>query len=212
MSTQDNMGSPVMEACSVTGKMVPEDELVTFQGHRVCAEGKAILLERLKSGEAMPGESEKPTVLRRFLCMLLDVVILLVPLLIANVLVALQGSLALVGAVSLIGAVIRIIYYGQMHGSYGQTVGKMAGQLKVVNNCDSSPIGMGTGYVRSLAYAGPNIISALVIFVGNQLLISLAGIIIVVYFLVNVVVALADSNRQRALHDHIAGTRVIYIQ
>jgi len=47
---------PGMGRCEVTGQVVPEDELVLIHGQRVCAEGKAILLERLKAGEAMPGE------------------------------------------------------------------------------------------------------------------------------------------------------------
>ncbi|MHB1767122.1 MAG: hypothetical protein ACYCUV_04630 [Phycisphaerae bacterium] len=42
---------PGMGRCSVTGKWVPEDALVTFQGQLVCAEGKQILLDRLRIGE-----------------------------------------------------------------------------------------------------------------------------------------------------------------
>lgn len=37
--------------CEVTGKIVPEDELVRFQGKRVCMEGKQILLDRIMRGE-----------------------------------------------------------------------------------------------------------------------------------------------------------------
>ena len=39
-----------MGRCSVTGKAYPEDELVTFQGQLVSAEGKQILLDRLRIG------------------------------------------------------------------------------------------------------------------------------------------------------------------
>lgn len=39
------------EACQVTGKVVPGDQIIEFQGYRVCAEGKQILLDRLRSGE-----------------------------------------------------------------------------------------------------------------------------------------------------------------
>jgi hypothetical protein len=42
--------------CDVTGKWVSPDDTVEFQGFRVCAEGKEILLDRLRSGESIaPG-------------------------------------------------------------------------------------------------------------------------------------------------------------
>ena len=41
---------PGMGKCSITGKSYPEDELVTFQGQLVSAEGKQILLDRLRIG------------------------------------------------------------------------------------------------------------------------------------------------------------------
>jgi hypothetical protein len=57
--TTDPMIPPGMGRCEVTGKLVPEDELVELNGQRVCAEGKAILLERLTSGESA-GENDAP--------------------------------------------------------------------------------------------------------------------------------------------------------
>jgi uncharacterized RDD family membrane protein YckC len=213
MSMQGNPASPALAQCSVTGKMVPEDELVTIQGHRVCAEGKAILLERLKSGEALPGESEKPTVLRRFGCIFLDGLIIGVPLAIINAVIARGGaSPATLGLISLVGNTVNVIYFGQLHGSRGQSVGKMAGKLKVVNNLDGSPITLQTAYVRALAYVGPSYLSGLALVLGNGALIGVASIAVGAYGIINVLMALFDKNRQRALHDRIAGTRVIDIQ
>jgi len=55
MSAAPAEGAPAgtgtgMGKCSVTGKSYPEDELVTFQGQLVSAEGKQILLDRLRIG------------------------------------------------------------------------------------------------------------------------------------------------------------------
>ncbi len=135
--------------------MVPEDELVTFQGQRVCAEGKAILLERLQAGEGLPGEFKRPTVLRRFGCIFLDGLIVVLPLAILTGIVAgTSGSMQIGGAISLLAVCVEIVYFGQMHASGGQTVGKKAGKLKVVN-LDGSAISTKTAYVRAVAYIGP---------------------------------------------------------
>jgi uncharacterized RDD family membrane protein YckC len=209
MTTDNLQPSAKMVQCSVTGKMVPEDEIVTIQGHRVCAEGKAILLERLKSGEAMPGEREKPTVLRRFGCIFVDGLIVGVPTAVISGMIAAAGaSPVVIGMISLLATVGQIVYFGQMHGKFGQTVGKMAGKLIVINE-DGSPITLQTAYIRALAYTGPSIISGLAVLSGVRSFVAIAGIIVGVYGLANVLVALVDRNQQRAIHDRIAGTRVV---
>lgn len=209
MSTEDVTQAPALGQCSITGKMVPEDELVTIQGHRVCAEGKAILLERLKSGEALPGEREKPTVLRRFGCILLDGLIIGVPFAIINAIVGNgPGSYVVVGLVALVSTTVQIVYFGQMHGSGGQTLGKKAGKLVVVN-LDGTPVTPGTAYTRALAYAGPGYLSGVAALAGIPVLVAVAGLIVGVWGLCNTLFALFDRNMQRALHDRIAGTRVV---
>jgi len=211
--TLDAAVPPGMGQCAITGKVVPEDELVLINGQRVCAEGKAILLDRLKSGESLPGELEKPSILRRFLCVLLDVVILGVPFGILSFVLASSnpGSIATIGAVQLIAVVVEIFYFGAMHAARGQTVGKMAGSLKVVNNSDGSPITTQAAYIRALAYIGPSLLSGLTVLAGSTVLIMIANVIVYGYGLTNVIFALVDTSRQRALHDRIAGTRVVYL-
>ena len=208
MSIVDS-NQPRMAQCSITGKMVPEDELVTIQGQQVCAEGKAILLERLKSGEALPGEKEKPTALRRFSCIFVDGLILGVPFAVINAVIGhTPGAYFDLGLVAILSTSIQIIYFGQMHASGGQTLGKKAGKLVVVN-LDGSPISGGTAYLRAAAYAGPNYLSAIALLVGAQPLVGLAGLLVGVWGISDVIFALVDRTRQRSLHDRIAGTRVV---
>ena len=79
---QDSLGGepPEQESglvqCEITGKWVPEDEIVEFQGRMVCAEGKELLLERLRSGELLPGEMETPSIGKRFGCLFVDGLVL----------------------------------------------------------------------------------------------------------------------------------------
>ena len=206
--TVENLPQPTgMAQCAVTGKMFPEDELVTIQGQRVCAEGKAILLERLRSGESAPHELEKPTVLRRFGCIFVDGLIIGVPTAVVTGMVG-RGNPVVTGCCSIASTVVQVIYFGQLHGTVGKSVGKMAGKLRVVN-MDGSAISLGTGYVRAVAYCGLSVLSGIAAFLGSPAIVLAAGGIASLYGLANIIVALVDSRAQRAIHDRIAGTRVV---
>jgi uncharacterized RDD family membrane protein YckC len=201
---------PGMGQCMVTGKIVPEDELVTLHGQRVCAEGKAILLDRLQAGEAMPGEAEKPTVLRRFGCIFLDGLIIGVPFAVLNgVLTADHSPPSTLGIISLLSTVVYIIYFGQMHASRGQSVGKIAGKLLVVNDRDGSRISTATAYIRAIVYSGTGVLSGVALLMADRTFMSVATMIVVGWGLADVIFALVDTSKQRSLHDRIAGTRVI---
>jgi uncharacterized RDD family membrane protein YckC len=211
------MMPPGMGRCEVTGQILPEDELVTLNGQRVGAEGKAILLERLNAGEVLPGEAERPTILRRFACIFLDRIILTVPLII----VAILGIASAVGAgagvspavfvTQLVVLVLSISYFTLMHGMGGRTLGKMAGNLRVVR-IDGAPMNIPTALIRALAYEGVGIIPILLLLPGLPLLTAVGTIIVGIYGLANIITALVDTREQRALHDRIAGTRVVMIQ
>jgi uncharacterized RDD family membrane protein YckC len=209
MSTQEL--EPPTGLCAVTGKIVPEDELVTIQGQRVCAEGKAILLERLKTGEAMPGEFMRPTVMRRFGCIFLDGLIIVVPFsILSGILATPRKDTFLAGLVSIISTAVALIYYGQMHGTKGATIGKMAGKTRVVN-LDGSPIDLKTGYVRAIAYVGPTFLTGIAAISAQAMVVNVAAIIVGVWGLADTLFALFDRIQQRSLHDRVAGTRVIQV-
>lgn len=206
-----------MGRCGITGKIVPEDELVTLQGQRVCAEGKAILLERLKAGEALPGEAERPSVFRRFACIFVDGLLLAIPVIVFNLVAGFTSVAAgsagrlVLGMAQLVGIAIGITYFTLLHGTRGQTLGKMAGKLKVVR-LDGLPMDIKTAFIRALGYEGINVLPAIFIMIaGPSLLQAVGSLIVGIYSIVNVLFALFDRNQQRALHDHIAGTRVITI-
>jgi uncharacterized RDD family membrane protein YckC len=218
MPTED-LVQPTMGQCAITGKMVPEDELVTIHGQRVCAEGKAILLERLKAGETLPGELERPTIIRRFGCIVLDGIILAVPSFFIGMVFSVgtfatgpgrsqDQAVAMFVIISFVTQTLQLLYFGLLHGSRGQTVGKMAGGIIVVNR-DGSPISMGSAFARSFAYTGIGYLNVIAILVQSPAFVLVAGGLVAVYGLANVLFALLDRNQQRSLHDRLADTRVV---
>jgi uncharacterized RDD family membrane protein YckC len=207
------MSEQAMGTCAVTGQVVPEDELVTIHGQRVCAEGKAILLDRLKAGEGLPGELATPSQIRRLGCIILDGLIVGVPFGVANAVLradSTQPNLATVGLISIIGTAVAIVYFGQMHASRGQTVGKIAGKTKVVN-MDGTPITMQTAYIRAIAYTGISVVSGIAYLTGSVGLIGITSLIVGIWGFSNAVACLVDRKFQRTLHDRISGTRVIQL-
>lgn len=222
--------------CEVTGKWLPEDETIEIQGMRVGAEGKEILLEQLRSGEGT-GEKEKPTVLRRWGCMIIDGLIMgVVFVLISAVGGGVIGALTVMygdeleedtkvrlisllpQVASLLYGVVVLAYYTYFHGVKGQTPGKMVGHLYVVNP-DGSPIGVKTAFWRAVFYNGPSMLMAFLLIVGIGLMpltsldiiTTVASLLVSVYLLVDVIVALVDTKQQRALHDMLAKTRVVHV-
>lgn len=215
-------------ACEITGNIFPVDEIVDFQGKRVSAQGKQILMDKLAAGEAMPGELERPGAFRRFACMFLDGIILgIAGAIVGAVLGVLMSGLLLnsepgdssfdlfQGIMQLAGSMINIAYYTFFHGSYGQTLGKMAGKVKVVN-ADGTDINMSTAFKRTLYLVGPNLIGVVVILATLGLDMEIratltmgVGVLIMIYFVVSIIMALVDRDQQRAIHDRLAKTRVI---
>ncbi|NOX57530.1 MAG: RDD family protein [Planctomycetes bacterium] len=224
MADSDTGGLPGTAQCEITGKWVPEDELITLHGKRVCAEGKAELLDRLKGGETLPGEMESPTVMQRFSCMFVDNILMTVFGFLMGVLfgtgfgfmagaTAMSTSMALLQLVA--GSAVPLAYYTGLHGRWGQTAGKRSGKLKVVR-LDGSDISYYTAFVRFLWFQGPAIVAGIVsvfaVMASSDSMLAAVGIlgfVSVIYHLINVLVALRDRDRQRAIHDRMSGTRVI---
>lgn len=221
MGQSDDAGSPELVKCEITGKLVPPDEIIEIQGHRVCAEGKEELLQRLRSGEMMPGELDRPSVIHRFGCIFLDHIILGVPFVIlmlaivGTVMVQPDSKAEIIrnqGLVGFLVIVINVAYFTILHGTRGQTLGKMAGKIKVVN-LDGSKLTMGSAFWRAILYVGPQIAVPFVQMGAPEAmgLSTALGGIGSVYALVNCICVLADSDKRRALHDRLAGTRVIKV-
>ena len=212
--------------CEITNKVVPEEELVTIQGKRVCAEGKAILLEHLKAGELLSGELEKPSIGLRFGCSFLDGIILGIPYMI--VLFAFIGGAVVAnaggknapppvatanfytGLLAVAFAIVSVCYFGFMHGKFSQTLGKMAGKTKVIR-LDGLPMDYQTAFIRAMMYQGLGVISGLLTMLSIPILSPVVSMLIGFYGLANMIVALIDSKQQRAIHDLVAGTRVVKV-
>lgn len=170
--------------CEVTGNWVSEDEVITFQGKRVGAEGKAILLERLRSGADAPGTMLAPTVLARFGGLFLDgfiasffALFVAVPIFFASF--GPPGtdgpspetlSNIFQSVFQTVMGVVIIAYFAFFHARSGQTWGKRAAHTKVVT-MEGGPIDGQTAFLRALYYYLPSLLASAVtlVFVLSQL-------------------------------------------
>lgn len=157
-------------ACQVTGKAILRDDAVVFQGKWVGAEGKAILLERLRSGADEPGALATASLWKRFLGGMLDGLICTTPFIVIGLLLGFdvfdvsknnEDEAALAGydiyqsLFELIVTVAFIVYLTILHSRSGQTLGKMIAKTKVVRS-DGSPITYSRSFVRALYLDGGN--------------------------------------------------------
>ncbi len=217
--------APNMVRCDVTDELVPEDETVVLQGKRVSARGKQILLDQLRTGHSIGGEIETPGWLRRLGCALLDYIIVMIPSSVVGqvyqswVMMNPDAfSVRVAGALDLTVSLIATSYFVFMHAAKGQTVGKMAGKMKVIN-LDGSDIRFGTALVRGLFYFGISGFMPLLLVIGGETFMDpetglgvylvFAGIA-VLYWIANIITVLATPQR-RGIHDYVAGTRVILL-
>jgi uncharacterized RDD family membrane protein YckC len=99
----------------------------------------------------------------RFVAILIDYVIIAVisgilafPFVVAAIAVAATSgnasafSWGSIAAASLVGLVVWFLYFTLLEGHYGQTIGKMALNIKVVREADSAPIDYGEAAVRTI--------------------------------------------------------------
>ncbi|MBI4584423.1 MAG: RDD family protein [Planctomycetes bacterium] len=219
-----------MVKCAVTGKWVPVDEIVEIQGLRVCAEGKEVLLSRLKSGEAPPGQLERPSSWRRIGCMILDNffmsiifgifygIFIFAYLIRQGDLMAPAANLKMQVFAGFVGSAFFIAYFAFFHGWRGQSIGKMAGRIRVVK-LDGSPVEVRTAFLRAVYYIAPNFLPALAGVVFSQLVnpddamifVGFTSLFVYLYWFANCVVALVDRDKQQAIHDRLAKTRVVMV-
>ena len=213
---------PDMAQCSITQKWFPEDELVTFQGQLVSAEGKQILLDRLQTGVDAPGALLRPSAAARFWCIFLDMLLHGVLSMIYRIAVGMRvweprrynrlQHEALGVVVLTVGLCSYLLYFGILHGWKGKTFGKMAGHLSVIN-LDGTPISKSKAFARAAVFQfGPILLliaTFLGVLTGNESLFNLGVFVSWIWFVLDGVAALADPRMQRSLHDRICGTRVV---
>lgn len=181
--------------CSMCGKEFGSDELIEFEGRKVCGGCKPLFLQQIKENAEVSGKE----IMRyagfwvRFGAIFIDGLITGVITIPCNLfmqfgITRMEGNSAamipMVIVLYLIMFIVPGIYYIMMHGRGGATVGKKAVGIKVVMS-DGADITYGRATGRYFA----------------EMLSSIMNI--------GYIIAAFDSEK-RALHDHICNTRVIY--
>ena len=233
---------PDMIECEVTGKTIPRDDAVVFQGKWVGAEGKAILLDRLRSGADEPGALVAGSIGKRIIAYVVDGIICTIPVLIIGLPLGLTIFTQSAGnepgapppqytlgqaVFELIVMLAFITYLTVLHARSGQTLGKMVAKIKVVR-LDGSPITYSQSFLRAIYFVGFNLLTeiAVVAMVAVELafpesapglqgsfqtiLISFTSLASV-YMLADILALLFDRAQRRAIHDRLAGTRVVRV-
>ena len=213
---------PGTAQCNITKKWFPEDEVVTFQGQLVSAEGKQILLDRLRTGVDAPKALARPGVWQRFGCIIVDSIIFFIFRLVLYAAFALPllvplnspGRSYRTFAPDFISLLAAIVYFGVLHGRLGKSLGKMMGDLRVVG-IDGSAISTARAFARAVAYEFGIVMFIFTAIIGMILgwhsvtVLSLGLLLSAIWRLTDILYALADTRTQRSLHDRICGTRVI---
>src|SRR5437773_1112513 len=195
--------SPVMSAdqvvCMECRRTVPRQETIQYGANYVCAACKPAFVQRLREGAEAPGTMTYGGFWIRFAAKMIDVllfIILSVPFIIWMVVVALKRGagqpptfiqFGLQIGTQLAFALVSVAYTTFFHGKYGATLGKMACGLKVV-----TPEGGRVTYARALGRGFAELVSGWICDIGY--------------------IIAAFDGQKRALHDHIASTRVIRVR
>jgi uncharacterized RDD family membrane protein YckC len=179
--------------CSQCRRSFPTDELVTYEGHVVCAECKPTFLQRIREGVISPVVMQYAGFWIRFVAVIIDLVLLELVQMVLHF--AFTGEIFAspyrqpklgVGVIlaSLLWYAIAFSYVTMMVGRYGATLGKMALGLRIVR-ADGGRVGYGRAFCRCLAW----ILSYIILLIG----LIMAGF----------------TSQKQALHDYMCDTRVI---
>ncbi len=195
--------SPVVTAaavqshyCSQCGRQYPSEELVRFGTATVCANCKEIYAQRLRETGQVTGARVYGGFWIRFLAVLIDGIALgIVNLVIQSVtntritnpadVSNLPLIMTSVGISFTISMTLNLLYEAFFLVQYGATPGKMIFKLKVI-----TPEGGGITWGRAIGRYFAKILSGITLLIGY--------------------IMAAFDPEKRALHDYIAGTRVIH--
>ena len=151
----------------------------------------------------------------RFTAALIDGVLLIVVITLLEFLAIGDWSASLISFISL---ALPVAYSILMHARYGQTLGKMALAIKILDKEEKTGISIGQAVLRSI---GPLVY--VVFFLLNTLVAAMLGpdsfeftsilllVLQIVYWCWGIleIVTMLFDDKSRALHDYIAGTVVI---
>lgn len=181
--------------CSECGRSFSTGEMVVFEGRHICAECKPRFVQRVREGALTPTTIRFGGFWIRFLARLVDGLILSI----ANALLMIPfGALTMLEPTDqasplfaigycvlvLLQLAVGLSYSVGFVGAKGATPGKMLLKLKIV-----TPSGGKVSYARALGRELSTYLSAIVLMIGY--------------------IMAAFDDEKRALHDHVASTRVI---
>jgi len=185
------------DRCSECGDHYAASKLVTYRGRRICSSCSPALLQKIGQGLA---EDQYAGFWIRFLAKFIDGLILFIPLMAFNAALAFRipemdflgnysgdittGAAAGLALVYLLQVALPLGYSTFFIGRYAATPGKLMLGLRVIQ-----PGGGRVSYSRALGRSLAELLSRITLYIGY----IMAGF----------------DNEKRALHDHIAGTRVI---
>ncbi len=191
-------GEQTVAGCVECGRSFPQDEMVPYEDHLVCAACKDVFFQRVREGGGLRGAFRYAGFWVRVGARIVDGFIINIATLAISFVVGFVGALinsaagggdgfeAIAGILGgLIGIILPIVYEIVFVGKYGATPGKMSLGIKVVRS-DGSPVSYGRA-------------------TGRMFSTWLSYII----FLIGFIMAAFDDEK-RTLHDRICDTRVIY--
>ncbi len=162
------------------------------------------------------------TILRRFLAGLLDMLLFMPLILIGVGLEMTAVPMMLMLCWQPIEKLYGSAYYIFFHHRFGQSVGKMACRVKVVDHRNENPISFSQAFMRNSIDFVISIIEMFGVMIlliqGNAVgspkiewFTNVMVVFLIIYGLADIVVALINPQR-RAIHDLIAGTVVVRME
>lgn len=191
--------APATAVCSQCGRTFPEDQVLTYEDHIICAACKPLFLQKLREGAALPAMLQYGGFWIRFVAKFIDNIIMgivnwavMIPISMVAAPTMMQnaeqfptsGVFAFLGIQLVVSISLPAAYNTYFIGRFGATLGKMACRLKVV-----TPEGGQVSYARALGRFFAEMISSMILLIGY--------------------IMAAFDDEKRALHDRICSTRVV---
>ena len=169
-------------------------------------------------------ENKYKTFWRRFWAAILDSLITSIPLAIIDVVLETLGVIGPDSRVLFddVTYAVVLVYYIAMHARYGQTLGKMLTEVKVVHKSETRGITVGRAILRDivpvigfLVSVGVSVVYTLTPVtldsMSNFIVIGGAYVFASILWFVVEVITMLFNRKRRAVHDFIAGTVVVRI-
>ena len=173
--------------CTVCHQTFPSDQTIKYGTVHVCAGCKPRFMQSLREGAKFSGTLELAGIGRRFLADIVDTILLYViifSLMFAVFALQTQPGAGAFFVINVFPTLLMLTYQTIFLGWKGQTLGKMALKVIVVN-----PDGSKISYAKALGRAAAEILSGCLLAIGY-------------------LIAFWDDEK-RTLHDRLANTRVI---